>query len=502
MPLRHLFRSLVLALCLCTFFLSPAVTPRHAHAQGLSSPITVTSRTYKVNFPDSIDLGVSATDPVSTIDKATLVIFLSENSPQELHGVLISRVGHTTSASWRENTSGGNFVPPGSQVSYYWEFSDSAGNTLTDTQQQFSTTDTRFTWQHLSQGMLQVDWYKRPQDFGEVMLNQASASVKRISSLLGAGLIHPINLWVYEYYKDFHDSLGPNAYEWVGGVAFPALREASIVVASTSDDTLVRDMPHELTHLIFHQLSENRTGIPTWFDEGLAVYNQVYREPDMSLRFKKALAAHALLRLDDISAGFPSNADKAYLAYAESWNLVDYMYSTFGQLKMAQLIKLLGNPQTDFSGDLQQALGLDVLHLENQWLLHLKQPGIIPAAELTPTPQVATPLKQSVTTSDTSFWLLIGLGVLLVLGSMCVLVVLVLYSVRRNRTAAAQAAGQIHTGNPASWPQGNQPVVYPYPDPSSYMHNSIYAQPSPPPPPSVENQEYPATPPWEQAPQE
>src|SRR5260221_4910420 len=144
MPVLHLCRSLVLALCFRTFFLSPAVTPGHAHAQGLSSPITVTSRTYRVKFPDSIDLSVSATDPVSTIDKATLVIFLSENSPQELHGAPISRVGHTTSASWRENTSGGNFVPPRSQVSYHLQVSDSAGNTLTDTPQPISTTDTRF----------------------------------------------------------------------------------------------------------------------------------------------------------------------------------------------------------------------------------------------------------------------------------------------------------------------------------------------------------------------
>src|SRR5258708_35828795 len=273
MPLLLFFRSLVLALCLCTFFLSPAVTSRHAHAQSLSSPITVTSRTYSVHFPDYIDLSVSATDPVSTIDEANLVIFLSENSPQVLHSAPISRGGHTISTSWRENTSGDNFVPPGSRVSYYWEFSDSAVNTLTDTTQQCSTTDTRFAWQHLSQGMLQVDWYNRPQDFGEVMLQQASASVKRISSVLGAGLIHPINLWVYETYEDFHGSLGPSAYEWVGGVAFPALREASIVVASTSDDTLVRDMPHELTHLIFHQLTNNRTGIPTCFVKCFSLYN-------------------------------------------------------------------------------------------------------------------------------------------------------------------------------------------------------------------------------------
>ena len=497
MRLRRHYRSLLLALCLCTLLLSPAAfAPRHAQAS--SSPITVSSRTYIVNFPHYIDISVSASDPIGMIVKASLDIVLSDNSPQELHNVPIGKVGHTISTTWRENTSGGNFVPPGSHVFYFWQFWDSAGNTLTDTPQKFATTDTRFNpWQHLSQGLLEVNWYNRPLDFGRVMLAQASDSIKHISSVLGGGLIHPINLWIYETIDDFHGSLAPGAYEWVGGVAFPMLDEASIVAVSTSDHTLVRDMPHELTHLIFHQLTGNRIDLPTWFDEGLAVYNQIYHESDMSLRFNKALQAQALLRLDDISLDFPANADQAYLAYAESWNLVDYMYSTFGQPRMAQLIKDLGNVSTDVSADFQQALGVDELHLENQWRLHLHQPWVIPPDQLTPVPQAVTPVKQNATTVDTSSWLLLGLGVLFVVGAMSTLVVLVLFSVRRSRAAAAQA----NTANPAGrQQQGNQAIAYPYPDPSTYMHTSMYASPAP--PSDVQNQEYPANPPWKQAPQE
>ena len=495
MRLRRHYRSLLLALFLCTLLLSPAAfAPRHAQAS--SSPITVSSRTYIVNFPDYIDLSVSASDHIGMIVRASLDIDLSENLPPELHNVPIGKVGHTISTTWRENTSGSNFVPPGSQVFYSWQFWDSAGNTLTDTQQHFATTDTRFTWQHLSQGLLEVNWYNRPLDFGRVMLAQASDRIKHIGSVLGGGLIQPINLWIYETIDDFHGSLSPGSYEWVGGVAFPTLDEASIVAVSTSDYTLVRDMPHELTHLIFHQLTGNRIDLPKWFDEGLAVYNQIYHEPDMSLRFSKALKTQALLRLDDISLDFPADADQAYLAYAESWNLVDYMYSTFGQPKMAHLIKDLGDTNSGVNADFQQALGVDELHLENQWRLHLHQPWVIPPDQLTPVSQAVTPVKQNATTVDTSSWLLLGLGVLLVVGALSTLVVLVLFSVRRSRAVAAQA----NTAHLAGWQQqGNQAMAYPYPDPSTYMHASMYASPAP---LDVQNQEYPATPPWKQAPQE
>jgi Peptidase MA superfamily len=501
MPPRRFYLSLLVTLSLCAMLLLPVYASRHAHALSpSSSPITVTSRTYSIQFPNFIDFNVSANDPISTIDRASIVINLSEETTQELHTVPISKAAHTVSVSWRENTSGRHFIRPGTQVSYFWQFWDSARNTLTDTPQQFTTIDSRFKWQHLTQGMLEVNWYNRSQDFGETIQAQASASIQRISATLGAGLIHPINLWVYETEEDFHSSLAPGSYEWVGGEALPSLDEASIVVVSTSDDTLVRDMPHELTHLIYHQLTGHGIIAPTWFDEGLAVYHQIYHEQDMTARLQKALVTHTLLRLYEISSRFPSDPDKAYLAYAQSWNLVDYMYSTFGQPKMAQLIKQMNNPQVDFDEDLQQVLGEDQLHLENQWRLHLNQPAILTPSELTPTPQRTAAIKhaQNVTTNHISFWLLTGLGILLVLGSLSGLVLLVLFSVRRTRAARAQPTAS----NPMSTHQGNQALQYPYPDPSTYMQTSMYTQLSSQPMPPVQVEEYPAITPRKQAPQE
>src|SRR5258708_14286279 len=75
MRLRRHYRSLLLALCLCTLLLSPAAfAPRHAQAS--SSPITVSSRTYIVSFPHYIDISVSASHPIAIISKPSLDIVL------------------------------------------------------------------------------------------------------------------------------------------------------------------------------------------------------------------------------------------------------------------------------------------------------------------------------------------------------------------------------------------------------------------------------------------
>jgi len=432
-------------------------------AFAASDPITVISQRDIIHFPNYIDFDLSAKDSNGIITRATISIrFTVPGYVNRLYDqtVPVDHPAHTVALQWRQNTTGNNFYPPGTLVSYNWQLQDNSGHAHGDAAQNFKTIDSRFNWQHLSQGTLQVNWYNRAQSFGQFMLEKASTSIAHIDTVLGGGLLHPIDLWVYQTDDDFHGSLPPNSYEWVGGVAFPSLQEASIVVVGSSDDTLRRDMPHELTHLVFHQLIGTGIEVPTWFDEGLAVYNQFYHEPGMTARLQEALDTHSLLRLDDITQDFPANSVQAYLAYAQSWNLVAFMYSTFGLAKMGALIKGLNNPQADFNGDLQTYLGEDEPHLENQWRIHLNQSPTLPADQLTPTPTIK-PVNQPQQTqaqanTDSSEPLLIGLGALLVLASMICLALIVVTVDRRRQQALAPPLPQgLTSANALRWQQNN-----------------------------------------------
>jgi hypothetical protein len=473
---------LLFSLFLCVFFSMPLANPGHTLA--LTGPITITSQKYFIHFPDYIDFTINASDATSTIAKATISITFGPRQDQEQDSGTVNakQPGHSVTLQFQEDTTAGQFHPPGTPISYYWQISDTAGNTYTEPAQQITTIDTRFSWQHLSQGMLQVNWYNRSQDFGQTMLNQASNNVKRISRTLGGSLLRPINLWIYATDQDFHGSLAPGSYEWVGGEALPPLDEASIVVANTSDTTLVRDMPHELTHLIFHQLTAQGIYAPTWFDEGLAVYNQVYHEPEMIQAFDDALATQTLISLSQLEFGFPADANQAYLAYAQSWQLLNYMYTTFGQPKLAQLIRQMNNSQTDFNQDLQTVLGEDQVHLENQWYVYLHQSPLIPPDQLTPTSQPKVQVKRHTSSSphasliNSLFWLLIGLGFLLVLGvSFPILLMKINVRRQRNRKMAMEAAAQLIASDRMNSQQNHVNPYDGYPDPSTYMRTSMYA---------------------------
>ena len=170
------------------------------------------------------------------------------------------------------------------------------------------------------------------------------------------------------------------------------------------------------------------------------------------------------------------------------------MYKTFGQPRMVQLIKLINNPQQTFNQDLTQALGVDEIHLENQWRLSHSQPAVLTASAVTPTPHPVIQVKQAqnVSTNYTTFWLLIGLGIFLVFVSLISLTILIIYSLRYNKALKKQAISQ----------NGNQAYPLQYTDPSSYMRTSMYTQPPSQPASPYQGSEYPIHIPGDQAPQE
>ena len=268
---RYRFLRLFLFITIYTgiCFLFPLISAKPAYAHELSDPITVDSRNSVLNFPKSINFELKAHDNQAALTQASLYMKYNNSLSFSLQqSVTAPTQEQSETFSWQDDlTRNANTFPPaGTQISYYWIIQDSDGNTHTDNIQTFEVIDNRFQWRHLSQGPYQVNWYNQQNSFGETILSRVTANAQRISDNLGGGPQEQVNLWVYISEDDFKGSLPPNTHEWVGGIAFPIINQASVVVTNPTDVTLSRDMPHEITHLIFHQ--RTLLGIsPVWFDE-------------------------------------------------------------------------------------------------------------------------------------------------------------------------------------------------------------------------------------------
>src|SRR5438105_654996 len=182
---RSIYFLRLLILCLCGSFLLVMAFSARAFAAG--APITITYQADTVHFPNSIDFTMTANDRDVPITQATLFLTFKDtpDAVPEQDNVTISHPAKSITLQWHENTSGENFHSPGTPVEYYWELQDGLNNQYFEPPQDFITIDTRFSWQHLSLGLLQVNWYNRSQVFGQVVLDRANTGLTNISQKLG-----------------------------------------------------------------------------------------------------------------------------------------------------------------------------------------------------------------------------------------------------------------------------------------------------------------------------
>ena len=130
------------------------------------------------------------------------------------------------------------------------------------------------TGRPLSSGDLRLHWYGNDQAFAQTMLDAGVEGLRRNNEQAGLITDTPIDLYVYPNYDDMKDAI---LYEpsWTGGMAFP---EYSIFIMGISESDSTWDQNtviHELTHILIGHVTFSCIGtVPTWLNEGLAMFSE------------------------------------------------------------------------------------------------------------------------------------------------------------------------------------------------------------------------------------
>jgi hypothetical protein len=176
----------------------------------------------------------------------------------------------------------------------------------------------------------------------------------------------PVDIYIYANSNDLQNAI-LFAPTWVGGQAFP---ENNIVIIGIPTDQLDWGMSteaHELTHVLVGHLTFSCLGfIPTWLNEGLAMYGQGGVQPAEQAQFDQAKAANQLPSLRSLNGAFSAEATRATLSYTEAYSVVDFMIKTYGRDKMTTLLLDLKDGQT-IDQALQAVYGFNTDGLENAW---------------------------------------------------------------------------------------------------------------------------------------
>jgi hypothetical protein len=323
-----------------------------------------------LNFPETATFRVTA---ASDADITSIV--LEYGNKQQTCGEVIAKAfpqftpGKTVDAEWTWEMRQSGSLPPGAQLWWRWRITDANGQeTVTETKTA-SWLDDIHNWQTTTSGDSQnvrLHWYQGDQAFASDLAQAAADGLQFNETQSGLKAEEPIDLYIYASTDDLKEAI---LYEpsWTGGQAFP---DQNIVILGISQSDLDwgRDaIVHELTHVLVGHLTFSCLGdVPTWLNEGLAVYSEGELDPASQSQLENAIRDDTLLTVRSLSSGFSEVADKAYLSYSQSYSITKFLIETHGQEKMTSLLVSLRDGLT-IDEALVQAYGFDVEGLERAW---------------------------------------------------------------------------------------------------------------------------------------
>ncbi len=355
-------KIIILALTLCLFL--NVLSPATVHSQ---TSITVQNSSAQVDFPNKVTFNLTAKDNVNLTDIRLRYIIVKKTFTQEFSESFVTfNPGTTVQANWVLDLTQIGGLPPGTVINYWWIIQDSSSNRLETKPQEVDLNDIRYQWRSITQGLVTLYWYQGDNNFANQLMAVAQQALASLKQNTGAALVNPIKLYIYASPQDLQGAL-IFAAEWTGGIAFTQYGIIAIGIAPTDLAFGVRAVAHELTHLVIHQIILNPYNeLPTWLDEGLAVFNEGPADPAFTAILNQAIASNQLITLRTLTSPFSAYTDEASLSYAESYSVVNYLISTYGQSKMLDLLNTFQQGSA-YDAAFQKVYGFNMDQLYNQW---------------------------------------------------------------------------------------------------------------------------------------
>jgi hypothetical protein len=361
-------RILALVVCLFLVLLSPGLV----QAQG---ELMILDSSAQAEFPSRLSFNLAAQSDVNitdirlhyTVDRASFAQVTSE--------VYIEFASATTvdvEWTWDMRKTGG--LPPGSGVNYWWTVENANGDKVETAPVRVQFDDNRYSWRSLAEGMVTIYWYEGEESFAQKLMTTAQQALNRLTEDTGAYLERPVNIYIYASTRDLQGAM-IYPQEWTGGVAFTRYDVIVIGIAPNRLSWGERAMTHELAHLVIHQMTLNPySGLPTWLSEGLAMYAEGVLGPEYTAYLNEAIAEDSLISVQSLSSPFSAYAEEAFLSYAQSYSLVEFLISDYGADKMLELINTF-KQGSGYDEALAKVYGFDMDVLDTLWRDYITMPA-------------------------------------------------------------------------------------------------------------------------------
>ena len=357
-------RILAIVVCLFLVLLSPGLV----QARG---GLAILDSSAEANFPSRLNFNLSAESDVNITD-IRLCYSVDRISYTEVTSeVYIEFVpAATVDVSWTLEMVKIGGLPPGSSLEYWWLVENASGEKVETAPARVQFDDIRYSWDSLTEGRVTMYWYEGGESFVQELMAAAQQALARLAEDTGAELEKPIRLYIYASVQDLHGAM-IYPHEWTGGAAFTRYGTIVIGISPVNLYWGERAIAHEMAHLVIHQMILNPyRGLPTWLDEGLAMYAEGSLVSEYITYLNQAIADDSLISVRSLSSPFSAYVAEAALSYAQSYSLVEFLISNYGQGKMLELLNTFSQG-SNYDAALDSVYGFDMDGLNTLWREHV-----------------------------------------------------------------------------------------------------------------------------------
>jgi hypothetical protein len=347
-------RALLLALA--GAFLVALLTASSVSAAG--GEIEVVSTDEDVVFPGNVDLSVTAEGDADIVEVRLYYRTVSSRVWAYAYPDFVPANRITASLNLTGEVSA--YLPPGTEVEYYYEIRDDQGNVLRTEPTVVEYEDTRFEWSEFTVGPLTVRYYDQSDSRVRRVSQNLESDLARLQSLLQIEQPDPIKGVIYSRRSHTLDAFPQQSrttteQQTFQGFAFP---ERSLFLGLGLDRGLI---VHESTHLLLAQaMGPLALATPAWLDEGFASY----MDPSVRIFSGDSLSSRTNpLRAMNTVTGTPHTIGTFY---QKSLSVVAFMIDEFGEVRFQRFIGQLSEGGT-VDASLTTVYGFDVDGLDARW---------------------------------------------------------------------------------------------------------------------------------------
>jgi hypothetical protein len=361
-------------------------------AAAPSMAIEVLEQSMESHFPTDAAFSLRARSDAGDIVAASLYVEPGWTAPARLLNPEPFTPGPEVelSATWDTTLE---TIPPFTAISYHWQLELANGEVFSTPAVQTEYTDGTHDWQRLESDTAIVFWYDQPDEFGQAIFEAAQDGYDHVARITGATTDGAIRVVIYNTQSDFCAFYARGScQDWIGGVSLTEL--GCTAQWGSSLNWFIYDViPHEMAHVFYGGavFRDTWVGVPTWFNEGIAVYNERHdHSRDQTLVLAAAEREELVpLRLMSARGGSVVEGEVAEW-YAQAWSLVDYIADIYGEDVLGELI-LTMSANVPFEQALAQTTGLDMVQYETDWRAWLGYPVDFIPTPITLPPMVVTP---------------------------------------------------------------------------------------------------------------